>query len=138
MKAKLAPTICACSWTGRLSSRAPCPGCGADVTHRVTPVRLAALRAIDKIPKVGASPVIMQPIMVRWLVDERHRLIEPEEPARPPDPLHLRTHRTMRRYRLSEAGRRVVRAAQLLDAGMVSSHLGPEVEEVLHLAKSAG
>jgi len=58
--------------------------------------------------------------MVRWMVDERHRLIEPCEPARPPDPEGLRTRRTMRGYRLSAAGKRVVRAAHLQEFGLGS------------------
>lgn len=114
MKAKLQPVVCACSWTGRLGSRSPCPGCGEDPTFRVTPVRLSALRLIARRAPNDLA-VSIQPIMVRWLVDERHRLIEPCEPARPPDHEGLRTRRTMRRYRLSAAGERVVLAAQLAD-----------------------
>lgn len=111
MRHVIVSIICACAWTGEVPTRGGCPGCGADYTHRLNKGRIAKLREIvDRAPCV----VPIEPIMVRWFVDERHRLIAPAtgpNPARP----QRQIRRPMRAYRLTPAGERVLIAAQLAD-----------------------
>ena len=39
--------LCACGWRGHLGGDEPCRACGRPATDRITPERLAALRALD-------------------------------------------------------------------------------------------
>lgn len=92
------PILCACGWTGRVLTRGLCGGCGARHTHRVSPDRLAWLRAI-----AAGTHERPPPMTIRWL---RERGLVGED------------------RRVTVAGERVIVAAQL--AERVARHAGME------------
>jgi hypothetical protein len=102
--------ICACSWSGTVTGRQQCPGCGAAHTSRVSKQRVAKLREIARARvTLGARPVVIEPAMCRWLLAGPHRLIEADGPS--PTPSDVRRYRRpVRAYRLTELGRAVLSA----------------------------
>lgn len=99
---KLVSVLCACGWQGTLSSCGDCPSCGAGDGGRMTPARIAILRAFAR----GEQPKIPT-VTRRWLRD--HRLIA-AGPAITPSAARRRTP-PKRAFRLTEHGERVLSAA---------------------------
>jgi hypothetical protein len=108
--------VCSCSWSGPLSVRSQCPGCGESSNHRVSRERIDVLRQI-----MSGSPARMVPVTRIWLL--AHRLITPASPRI--SPVESRRPRPPKRaWRVTERGEHVILAA----ARMASSHIETEME----------
>ncbi len=109
-RAVMVPVVCSCAWTGSLPTRGDCPGCGRNSAYRVTQARIAKMRAIIAW-KADDRSLVIEPAMVSWLTDSRHRMViavPAGEGARA-----LVRNSSWHCYRLTDDGQRVLLAAQL-------------------------
>jgi hypothetical protein len=104
--------LCSCAWSGEVLTRGVCGGCGADYTHRVTPTRLAKLRAVAGW-RDGMPSVAMEPATAQWLTAGRHKLLRAVEPGQ--GARTLARGSSYRCYALTPAGERVLVAGQLAE-----------------------
>lgn len=111
-RAVMVPIVCSCAWTGSVQTRGTCPGCGANWTHRVEPHRMTKLRQVAA-RNPGESPVYIEPMMLRWMTDPAHRLLEPATGALL-SPLPL-VRGSILPYQLTVQGERVILQAQLAE-----------------------
>jgi hypothetical protein len=104
--------LCSCAWSGEVLTRGACGCCGADYTHRVTPTRLAKLRAIAGW-REGMPSVSMEPGTAQWLNAGRHKLIKATPPGQGARPIARGS--SYRCYEVTPLGERVLLAARLAD-----------------------
>ncbi len=111
-RAVMVPVVCSCAWTGSLPTRGDCPGCGHNSAYRVTSARIVKMREIVAWND-GDRSIAIEPAMVQWLTDSRHRMMiaaPAGEGARA-----LVRNSSWHCYRLTDDGQRVLLAAQLAD-----------------------
>lgn len=105
--AVVGPVLCACGWHGRLPRRSPCPACGRSIHDRVTPDRLAAMRALEVRPSAPIAPAMRIRLCEIGLI----------APAgnRPAGSETRRARAPQRPHVLTPLGQRVLEVARVLD-----------------------